>query len=98
MSAYKTDQYRLVHRGRRFHFVSYEAKQANLRTGEAATADTWFLMCAGKRWPVCAQVPDQSPELVVAALIRWLDEKVFGKDSADKGRAISATTFLRSPR
>ena len=78
MSTYKTDQYHVVHRGRSFHFVSYEARQANPRTGEAAMPASWFLMCAGKRWPVIAQVQDQSPETIVAALTRWLDETVFG--------------------
>jgi hypothetical protein len=82
MSSYKTDQHRLVYRGRTFHFVSYEAHQANPRTGEAAMPATWFLMCAGKRWPVIAQIPDQDPDLVVAALIRWLDHHVFGAPAA----------------
>lgn len=77
MSSYKTDQHRLVHRGRTFHFVSYEAHLANPRTGEAAMPATWFLMCSGKRWPVIAQTPDQDPELVIAALTRWLDQNVF---------------------
>ncbi|HTL05339.1 MAG TPA: hypothetical protein VL241_06290 [Gemmatimonadales bacterium] len=77
MSAYKTDQYHIVHRGREFHFVSYEARQANVRTGEEAMPATWFLMSEGKRWPVIAQVPDQTPELLIAALTRWLDQTIF---------------------
>lgn len=97
MSSYKTDQYHLVHRGRKFHFVSYEARQANLRTGESAMPASWFLMCAGKRWPVIAQVQDQSPEIVVAALTRWLDETVFLADAPDRSQVPKSTTFLRSP-
>ena len=77
MSSYKTDQHHVVHRGRSFHFVSYEARQANPRTGEIAMPASWFLMSAGKRWPVTAQIPDQDPEAVVAALTRWLDQHVF---------------------
>lgn len=77
MSGYKTDQHHIVHRGRRFHFVSYEACQANPRTGQVAMPATWFLMSAGKRWPVAAQIPDQNPEAVVTALTRWLDQNVF---------------------
>jgi hypothetical protein len=77
MSSYKTDQHRLVHRGRVFHFVSYEARVANPRTGEEAMPATWFLMCSGKRRAVFTQVPDQDPEVVIAALTRWLDQHVF---------------------
>jgi hypothetical protein len=77
MATYKTDQYHVVHRGRTFHFVSYEARQANLRTGEAAMPAGWYLMSAGKRWAVVEQIEDQTPEKIVAALTRWLDEKVF---------------------
>ena len=95
MSAYKTDQYHVVHRGRRFHFVSYEGRQANLRTGEVAMPASWFLMCAGKRWPVIAQVPDQSPELLVAALTRWLDEQVFVTHPTDRSRVANQTSFSR---
>jgi hypothetical protein len=77
MSHYKTDQHHLVYRGRSFHFVSYEAREANPRTGEAAMPASWFLMSSGKRWPVIAYNPDQAPEAVVAALTLWLDRNVF---------------------
>ena len=90
MSTYKTDQFHLVHRGRKFHFVSYDARQANLRTGESAMPATWYLMCAGKRYPVFAQAPDQNPEMVVAALTRWLDETVFLTHAPDKRRVANA--------
>ena len=82
MSSYKTDQHHVIHRGRSFHFVSYESRQANARTGEPAMPATWFLMAAGKRWPVIAQIEDQKPELVVAALTRWLDQTVFATSSS----------------
>ena len=83
MSSYKTDQHRIVHRGRSFHFVSYEAHGANPRTGELAMPATWFLMCSGKRLPAITQVPDQDAEAVVAALIHWLDRNVFTARVAD---------------
>ena len=86
MSNYKNDQLHLVHRGRKFHFVSYEARQANLKTGEAAMPASWFLMCAGKRLPVMAQVQDQTPEAIVAGLTRWLDETVFAPDTTERAR------------
>lgn len=78
MGSYKTDQHHVVHRGRTFHFVSYEAKLANPRTGELATGPTWCLMSAGKRWPVRLQVAGEDPEALVAALTVWLDHNVFG--------------------
>ncbi len=77
MSSYKTTQHRVTHRGRTFHFVSYDASTANQRTGEVAMPATWFLMCSGKRWPVIPQLPDQDPEALVGALTRWLDQNVF---------------------
>ncbi len=77
MSSYKTDQHRLVHRGRTFHFVSYDAHAANPRTGEAAMPATWFLMCSGKRLPAIAHDPGQDTEAVIGALTRWLDQHVF---------------------
>ncbi len=79
MSSYKTGQFHLKHRGREFHFVSYEARAANPRTGEGAMPATWFLMSAGKRWPVVTQVPDEDPDAVVFALSSWLDSHVFAR-------------------
>ena len=95
MSSYKTNQYHVVHRGRRFHFVSYEARQANLRTGETAMPASWFLMCAGKRWPVVAQVQDQSPELLLAALTRWLDDTVFVTNPTDRSQVANPKSSSR---
>lgn len=78
MTSYKTDQHHLVHRGRSFHFVSYEACQANPRTGQVAMPATWYMMSAGKRWPVFAQSADQDEPAVIAALTQWLDRNIFG--------------------
>lgn len=82
MSSYKTDQHHVSHRGRKFHFVSYEAHGPNARTGEAAMPACWFLMRAGKRFPAMEQTAEQDPEAVVAALTRWLDQNVFGASPA----------------
>lgn len=82
MSSYKNFQVRLLRRGRVFHFVSYEARLPNPRTGDPGLPPTWFLMSAGKRWPVCAHVVDQDPQEVIATLSRWLDQQVFTTRSA----------------
>ncbi len=75
--AYKTDQHRLLYRGRTFHFVSYEGLLANANKEQVATPPTWFLMNGGKRWAVMPQVPDQPPAELDEHLSRWLDEHVF---------------------
>lgn len=79
MSGYKTVQHHLSHRGRSFHFVSYEGQPANPRTGASATPATWCLMCAGKRVPVIEQEAEQAPEAVTEALTEWLDHHVFNE-------------------
>jgi hypothetical protein len=77
MSSYKTVQHHVQHRGRVFHFVSYEGLPANARTGQEATPATWCLMCAGKRWPAIEQGADEDPVAITAHLTRWLDHHVF---------------------
>jgi hypothetical protein len=32
MSSHKTDQHHVIHRGRKYHFVSYEARLPNPKT------------------------------------------------------------------
>jgi hypothetical protein len=77
LSGYKTTQHHILHRGREFHFVSYEGLPANLKNGTEATPATWYLMVAGKRLPV---MPEQN-DLELVSLTRqftgWLDENVF---------------------
>ncbi|HSE50915.1 MAG TPA: hypothetical protein VLB00_01910 [Gemmatimonadales bacterium] len=77
MSAYKIEQKRLVHRGREFHFVSYEGVLANPSKSVPAAPAGWYLMQSGKRISVMPQVLDQSPEAVDESLIKWLDRNVF---------------------
>ena len=80
--AYKTDQHRLVHRGRSFHFVSYEGVLANPSKELIATPATWFLMNGGKRWAVMPQVLDQEATDLDTHLGLWLDEHVFAVGQA----------------
>jgi hypothetical protein len=78
VSNHKVEQRRLSHRGREFHFVSYEAQAANERRGEAAIPPMWYLMNEGKRRPVLPHVPGQELVELDGALIRWVEEQVFG--------------------
>jgi hypothetical protein len=77
MGGYKTDQCRVFHRGRAFHFVSYEGQLANPSRAQLATAATWFLMNGGKRWAVMPQVLDQERTSLDQELSHWLDEHIF---------------------
>lgn len=77
MSSYKTNQRRVRHRGREFHFVSYEGVAANPRLGSPATQATWFLMCAGKRWDVMLEQADVSETDLDLQLSNWLDVNIF---------------------
>lgn len=76
MGGYRTDQHHVIHRGRKYHFVSYEARPANVRTGHDAEPATWCLIRAGKRWPAFPELPGQDPEEILSAFTSWLDENV----------------------
>jgi hypothetical protein len=77
MSGYRVEQHRLTHRGRAFHFVSYEGTPGNLAKRLAATAPTWYMMCAGKRWAVMPHSVGQDPAELDRQLVEWLDSNVF---------------------
>ena len=77
MSSYKIEQHRVTHRGRDVHFLSNEAQPANERRGEAAIPPMWYLMQAGKRWPVMPQESGQTAEAVEQALREWLEANAF---------------------
>lgn len=79
MSGYKIEQKRLVHRGREFHFVSYEGVLANPSKALPASPPGWYLMQSGKRIPVMPQDRDQAAEDVDEGLIKWLDAHVFSQ-------------------
>lgn len=76
MSTYKIDQRHLNHRGRVFHFVSYEGQPANPRKEEPAVEPTWYLMGPGRRWQVMPQQAAQPADDVDRCLIEWLDEQL----------------------
>ena len=77
MSSYKTQQHRLVHRGRSFHFVSYEGQSADLKKQLPEMPPTWYLMLAGKRWIVGPQGGEAAPEALDREFGAWLDDHVF---------------------
>jgi hypothetical protein len=77
MSSFKLEQRRLTLRGREFHFVSYEGQLANPARHQTATAPTWFLMNAGKRWPVIPHQPGQEIGELDRLLAQWLEQHVF---------------------
>ncbi len=78
MSSHKVEQRRLYHRGREFHFVSYDAQIANERRGQAAVPPMWYLMIEGKRRPVLPHTPGQELGELDDALLKWVDEQVYG--------------------
>jgi hypothetical protein len=78
VTTHKVEQRRLSHRGREFHFVSYDAQIANERRGVEAVPPMWYLMNEGKRRPVLPHVPGQELVELDDALLRWVDEQVFG--------------------
>lgn len=82
VSSHKVEQRRLSHRGREFHFVSYDAQVANERRGQEAVPPMWYLMNEGKRRPVLPHVPGQELVELDDALLRWVDEQVFGAKPA----------------
>ena len=81
MSAYKTQQHRFEHRGRTFHFVSYEAQVANEKHQQAAMPPTWYVMLGGKRWVVTEQVGAPDAAELDRIFGAWLDEHVFSAES-----------------
>ena len=97
MSAYKTDQRRVLHNGREFHFVSYEGVVANPRRGVVAAPPTWFLMRAGKRWFVMPQIADQAKADLDRQLHQWLDLHI-GSPSASAPPAPQSERVPRQAR
>ncbi len=92
MAAYRNEQRWLHHRGRTFHFVSYEGKPANAKRLELATEPAWFLMQGGKRWEVMPYVEGQAETELDSRLAAWLDEHVF----AGQGPPPSSSVHRRS--
>jgi hypothetical protein len=77
MSRSLAEQRRLQHRGREFHFVSYDGIPANPKRAQLATAPAWWLMSAGTRWEVMPFETGRDEADLDRDLIAWLDEHVF---------------------
>lgn len=77
---FKNEQRRVDHRGRVFHFISYEAREANATKKVTALPDSWYLVSSGgNRWPAIPLVRDQAPEELDAQLAAWLEANVFAR-------------------
>lgn len=77
MSKPESRQVRLSHRGRQFHFVSYEGQREDLKRNRPPIAPAWFLMNAGTRWHVMPFLADQDDGDRDDALTAWLESHVF---------------------
>jgi hypothetical protein len=71
--SYKIQQHRIVRGGSSYHFVSYAGQPANVRRGEPATGPMWYMMRAGKRWPVMPQVLGEPDTETMKGLKTWLE-------------------------
>ncbi len=88
MSQFKSEQRRLRHNGREFHFVAYEGRIANDRRGETELPAMWFLMNEGKRTAVLPHSLGQPAEALDAQLVGWLDDNVFAPGAVQAPGAI----------
>jgi len=77
MSRPVVEQRRLLHRGREFHFVSYEGLPANAKRNQAATLPAWWLMSAGTRWEVMPFERGPDARALDRAFTAWLDTHAF---------------------
>lgn len=82
MAAFRHEQHRVTHRGRAFHFISYEETAANPARHVEARPDTWFLVSSGNRWPAIPLVPGQAVAELESQLVAWLESTVFGQPAA----------------
>lgn len=71
LGSYRVEQRKLSHKGREFHFVSYDALP-----GMLGASSMWFLMSSGTRWEAVAQIPGEDPAETDARLIEWLDRTI----------------------
>jgi hypothetical protein len=93
VSAFKPQQRHLTMQGRAFHFVSYEARPANLRRAELASPAMWFLMVEGRRWPVLPCDPSLSLPQLDAALCAWAEDNAIGPIEPTSVAPILGTTL-----
>jgi hypothetical protein len=83
VSTHKSEQRRVVLRGREFHFVSYESTPANEKKGEIAVPAMWYLMNEGHRRQVMPHTTGQDVIALDRALGRWVEEHIFSRALAD---------------
>lgn len=77
VDTYQTSQHRLLHRGRWFHFVSYEGRPADPKLEQAELTSGWFLMYAGKRRWVAPQCTETASAELDRQFAEWLEVHVF---------------------
>ena len=77
MGGFKNEQRRLTHRGRTFHFVSYEAQPGNVAKNVPAMPATWYLLSYGNRWPAIPLQEGHGEAELDALLSEWLESHVF---------------------
>lgn len=77
MAKYQNQQRRLAHRGRRFHFISYDAQDEDAKKKIPAMPATWYLESSGNRWAAIPQVIGQPEAELDALLAAWLEAHVF---------------------
>jgi len=95
MSAYKTQQHRLVHRGQTFHLVSYAGQPADENRHQPEVPASWYLMLSGKRWMVSPQLVEATPDELERGFRDWLDVHVFGDASEALSRRPPAAEGAR---
>lgn len=76
MSSYRVEQRRVAHRGKEWHFVSYEAPIEKLTKSQGPPM--WYLMASGKRWQVMEQRQGQDAIELDRELAVWLDRNILG--------------------
>jgi len=77
MQKYQNEHRRLPHRGRRFHFISYDAQDADLKKKILAAPAMWYLESSGNRWPAIPQILAQPEAELQSQLTAWLEAYVF---------------------
>ncbi len=77
MASLSHEQRRLVHRGRTFLFVSYDADDPRSSKVTPARGPTWYLVSSNNRWPAVPYQDGQPLQEVDALCIAWLEAVVF---------------------
>jgi hypothetical protein len=76
MTRLRVEQTRVFHRGREFHFVSYDPETGG-KAEIIGAQPMWFLMAGNRRMEAIRCVPEQGATEVEARLRRWLDSNAF---------------------